>query len=368
MRKRPFDNIFHSMVEFSSLREAFHGAAKGKSNRLAVMSFEKDLEENLFAIRDEILNGTYEFGPYRSFYVTEPKLRLIESACFRDRVVHHAIHNKLQAIYYPKFYHHSYACIPGKGTHAAMLTLHRWLKKSHKGYFLKCDIRKYFPNINRTILLDILKRSLKDQLLLELLEKLIYSAPNTGIPIGNLTSQLFANVYLNECDQFVKRELRERYYIRYMDDSVFLLDSHGKAVDLRRTVEAFLNERLKLELSPEKVRIGKVEEGIAFVGYCLRPGSIRVRGAALRRIRGKVLQAYRRSLAREKLDLSANWDHPKVRQSFFFKSWSSFVGQTLLADNSFYLQRKVLKSIKEFSLQEEARKKESVPLTVSSPW
>lgn len=367
MRKRKFHGLFDSMTEFLNLRDAFYLSIKGKRGKAAVELFESALEVNLFSISEELYNETYEFGPYQSFYVNEPKKRLIESAKFRDRVVHHAICMKLNPIYFPQFYKYSFACIPGRGTHSAMLTLHKWVKGSGRGYFLKCDIRKYFPSVNRFILLDILKKTLADEKLLRLLEKLILTAPQTGIPIGNLTSQLFANLYLNELDQYVKRNLQEPYYIRYMDDFVFLVNSHEEAVVLRQKVEEFVVQTLQLELSPEKVHIGRVEDGLPFVGYCLTQKSIRIRGGSLRRCRKKVLIAYKKSFP-QGLSVKENWESKVVRNSLFYKSWSSFVGQTSYVEDSLYLQSKLLNEIEEYSLEiRRKREEKSMPLQRVGP-
>lgn len=363
MRKRKYDGIFESMAEFLNLRDAFYFASKGKKDRIAVMTFDSYLELNLLKVVEELQAETYEFGPYRSFYVIEPKKRLIESARFRDRVVHHAICMKLNPIYYPMFYEYSFACLPEKGTHLAMLTLHNWIKGSGRPYFLKCDIRKYFPSIKRPILMELLRKTLADEKLLRLLERLIFTAPRTGIPIGNLTSQLFANIYLNELDQYAKRELREPFYIRYMDDFVFLLNSHEEALDLRKKVEEFVVNKLQLELSPEKVRIGRVSEGLPFVGYCLRPESIRVRGASLRRCRRKVKTAYKKSFL-DRISVREHWQTDRVRQSLFYRSWSSYVGQTRYAENGLYLQSDLLKEIEIYSsAMREKREEESEALS-----
>jgi RNA-directed DNA polymerase len=345
MRKRKVHGLFDPMTEFSTLRRAFKAAAAGKRDRLAVLSFEMRLEDNLFRLRDELRAETYGFGPYRSFYVHEPKLRLIESACFRDRVVHHALHASLEPLFDAKFYEYSFACRTGRGTHAAMLTLHDWTRRSKREIFLKCDIRKFFPSVDRTRLMSILDRSLGDERLMRLLEKLVMGAPRTGIPIGNLTSQLFANLYLNELDQFVKRQLRVRHYIRYMDDFVALCETPEEARRLRDTVEVFLRDELKMELSPEKVMIGQVRQGIPFVGYYQRPSGIRVRGAALRRCRKKVRKAYRASFGPHHEMGEDFWTSPKTRHSKFFGSWSSFVGQTNYANDGLYLQQKLAREL-----------------------
>lgn len=342
MRKRKAKGLFEPMIEFSSLLKAFYKASKGKKNRLAILSFQANLEENLFRMQEQLQNETYSFGPYRSFYVTEPKVRLIESACFQDRVVHHAIYDRLEPLFDAQFYEYSFACRTGRGTHSAMLTLHKWLYRSKLKTFLKCDIRKYFPSVNREKLLNILNRSIGDDKIIRLLEKLILFAPRTGIPIGNLTSQLFANIYLNELDQFVKRRLKVKYYIRYMDDFILLTKNPDEARSLKNLIRDFIADELKLELSPEKVRIGQVHEGIPFVGYCQRFQDIRVRGATLRRMRKKVRKAYKRTFGKNYEMSEDFWELQKTKRSHFYGSWSSFVGQTKYASDGTYLREKLI--------------------------
>lgn len=345
MRKRKVYGLFDPMTEFPNLIGAFYKAAKGKKNRLAVLSFQANLEDNLFDIQARLRDETYPFGPYRSFYVTEPKLRLIESACFQDRVVHHAIHERLEPLFDSQFYEYSFACRSGRGTHAAMLTLGEWIHNSRLPIFLKCDIRRFFTSINREKLLSILGKSIGDEKMMRLLERLILSAPRTGIPIGNLTSQLLANVYLNELDQFVKRRLRVKHYIRYMDDFILLTEDHESARVLKEEIRVFVEDELKLELSPEKVRIGHVNEGVPFVGYCQRPDDIRVRGAALRRMRKKVRKAYLASFGRHYEMPEDFWESQRMKRTLFYASWSSFVGQTKYTKNANGLSRNLIREL-----------------------
>lgn len=294
---KAYRDLFPQVYSFARLRRSFYAACKGKGNRDSIANFSIGLEENLHAISNSLKSGNYPFGPYRSFYVNEPKRRLIESACFPDRVVHHSIHSLLEPLFDPTFYEHSYACRSGRGHHSAMLKLHHWIKGNPNRYFLKCDIRRFFPSIDRMVLLKILGHTIHDSDMMKCLERLVLSAPGTeGIPIGNLTSQLFANLYLNELDQFVKRRLRIRHYIRYMDDFVLLIDSKDEAAQLRRTIEGFLNETLHLELSPQKVMIGSCSEGISFLGFFLKNSEIRLRGSFYRKLRKKIVMAGHKEL------------------------------------------------------------------------
>lgn len=283
-----FNHLFYNISEFQWLKKSFYAASKSKQNRLAIMKLSVNLEKNLFAIQSELREGTYQFGPYRSFWVEEPKKRLIESARFRDRIVHHAIHSVLEPIFDAQFYYHSYACRTGRGSHEAVITLQNWMRHAPSAFYLKCDIKKYFQSVDRNILLNILGKTIKDERLLELLERLIMTGPSSGIPIGNLTSQLFANLYLNELDQFLKRKLRIKKYIRYMDDFVMLIPTKDEALLLRNICQDFLKTNLNLELSPHKVQIDSVKNGISFLGFQIFPNRLHLRNANFRRMRRKI--------------------------------------------------------------------------------
>ncbi len=321
------NDLFDSMLDPVYLEECYKRAARGKRDRIAVARFATELESNIHEIIESLDTETYDFGPYRSFYVLEPKLRYIESACFPDRVVHHAIFGRLEPLFDMGFYEHSYACRAGRGSHAAMSQLKTWLRNPNLKYYLKCDVRKFFPSIDREILLKMLRRRIEDKKMMRLLEKLLINAPGTGLPIGNLTSQLFANVYLGGLDLFVKRQLSARYYIRYMDDFILLCESQEEAERLRVQVEVFLERKLKLQLSPHKVRIDRVNRGIQFVGYSIFPWAVRLRGAALRRIRRKVLKRFRAEVFKSNGGKDP-FSLGRVRNSSFYGAWCSFLGQS----------------------------------------
>jgi RNA-directed DNA polymerase len=231
----------------------------------------------------------YRHGAYRTFIVADSKKRTIKAAPFRDRVVHHAVCNIIEPIFDPSFIHDSYACRKGKGSHAAVKRLEHFIhaltrererererdgRNAQKLYYLKCDISKFFESIDGAILFDILRRKIHDENTLWLLREIIESNP-VGIPIGNLTSQLFANIYLNELDHFVKRELREWHYVRYMDDFLILGTNKAHLQDVRERIRFFLADRLKLTLHPKKAEIAPVDRGIDFLGYVMLPGGRR---------------------------------------------------------------------------------------------
>lgn len=324
---RKLDGVFESITEFSHLYDSFHRAIKGKRFRSQVALYKLNLEENLFLLQERLRDGSYEFGPYRGFYVHEPKYRYIESAYFENRIVHHAIHACIEPWLDPCLYEHSYACREGRGTHRAMLTLKGWLKNKKLKYYLKCDVKKFFPNIDRDVLLSILERKISDERLMALLTKLILTAPGeNGIPIGNLTSQLLANVYLNELDQFIKRKLRVKHYVRYMDDFIMLLETKDEVREHIKEINDFLNKKLKLQLSPHKTRMDLTRQGVSFVGYHLKGDSVRLRSKALQSIFQKVKSA------RHECDIKAPIDFKskKLKRTKFYASYSSFRGQIAL--------------------------------------
>lgn len=271
---------------FPKLLRCFYRAARAKLDRESVLKFYCDLEANLFEMRDQLLEERYRWGEYRVFWVKDPKLRRIESAPFRDRIVHHAIHEIFEPLFDPGFYDHSYACRTGRGTHAAVRQLRQWVGDRPDWHFLQLDVTKYFNSIRRDVLFELIENRIGDEKLLRLTDSLLRSAPgDIGIPIGNLTSQLFANLYLNPLDQFIKRRLRVPHYIRYMDDLVLLGPDPDELWRWKHQVEQFGHDRLKLRFHPHKVAFGKVADGISFVGYRMHPWRTSVRGKSLRRFR-----------------------------------------------------------------------------------
>ncbi len=240
------------------------------------------------------MRRTYRHGPYREFIVTDSKKRVIKAAPFRDRVVHHAVVNIIEPIFEKAFIFDSYACRRGKGTHRAIKRLEHFIRSLQSrcavaveqcggGYCLKCDISKYFDSIDHGVLFRILAKRIGDENVLWLLREIIESS-DKGIPIGNLTSQLFANVYLHELDWFVKRTLREHYYLRYMDDFVILGADKRHLDNVREVVRAFLRDELKLTLHPKKSDIFPIETGVDFLGYVLRDGKRFVRKSTVKRM------------------------------------------------------------------------------------
>jgi len=282
-------NLFTQVVDFNNLYRAFLGASHGKRDRPEVGEFEYHLETRLCEILEELHAGEYRWGAFHCFWIRDPKRREIRAAPFRDRVVHHAIFNVLDPLFRRSFIADSYACIAGRGTHRAIERYRAFVQtRAGVGYRVQCDIKRYFASVHHEVLVDLLSRRLGDRRLLQLLRTLVQhgaETPDRGMPIGNLTSQLFANIYLDALDHYVKEELRVRHYLRYMDDFLLLAADRGEAREQLAAVRRFLAERLQLELNPRRVSIAPLSEPCTLLGYVHRAdrGS-RVRRRSVRRL------------------------------------------------------------------------------------
>ncbi len=279
-------NLFDKICSFENIYSAYLKARKGKKLKKEVLLFNYNLEANLINLEKELRTGKYVHGGYKEFVVRDSKRRIIRAPCFKDRIVHHALCNVIEPIFEKTFIFDSYACRKGKGTHRAVKRVKTWLKTAGD-YCLQCDIAKYFDSIDQTILLKLIEKKIKDKKTIHLIEEIINSfnqETKVGIPIGNLTSQLFANVYLNELDQNVKRELKQKYFIRYMDDFLIL----GEKQELR-----FLKEKLEkflqsLKLCFKKAEIFPLAKGIDFLGYIIFKDFVLLRKNTIKRILKKI--------------------------------------------------------------------------------
>lgn len=289
---KTFCHLFDKTISIENLFQAWDEFKKGKRKKLDVARFELYLEDNIFALHQEISNRTYRHGEYHGFYITDPKVRHIHKASVRDRVVHHALFSALNPVFEPTFISDSYSCRKGFGTHKGFRRLVSYSRKVSKNYTgncwaLKCDIRKFFDSVDHKILFSIIERRVKDADSLWLVSEIIESyetSPGRGIPIGNLTSQLFANIYLNELDQFIKHKIRVKHYLRYTDDFVILSCDKSYLYYCTSTLKQFLEEGLKLELHPTKTVIRRLEWGIDFLGYVALPHHAVLRTKTKKRI------------------------------------------------------------------------------------
>ncbi|MBI3890058.1 MAG: RNA-dependent DNA polymerase [Candidatus Wallbacteria bacterium] len=298
-----YTGLFERIATPANVLEAFYEARKGKRYRREADRFHARLEENVLELSEELQSGAYRPSGYRSFHVHEPKTRLVSAAPFRDRVVHHAICRVVEPIFETKFIHDTYACRVGKGQHRA-LDRFTYFARRH-AWVMKLDVRKFFPSVDIEKVKELVSRTLVDTSLMALLGRILDSGSKVwagcpepvwfpgdglwtpieracGLPIGNLTSQLLANVYLSPLDHYVKRELHCQAYLRYMDDLVFFADSRATLVGWRREVLRFL-EGWRLRVHPSKCYLGRVEQGTPYLGFRVFPGHRLVLGAGVRR-------------------------------------------------------------------------------------
>lgn len=317
-------NIYQKICDFENLYEAYLEARKNKRYRKDVLDFSARLEENLIQLQNELIYKTYQVGRYREFYVYEPKKRLIMALQFRDRVVQWAIYRHLNPWFDKQFIYDSYGCRKNKGTHRAADRLQYWMRqvsrKEGRYYYLKLDISKYFYRVDHEILLNLLRRKINDMDLVELLGHIIncehtafglpaFTDPedcpkterllNKGMPIGNLTSQMFANIYLNQLDQYAKQKLRLHYYIRYIDDIIILHHDKRRLHEIKDEIEAFLWDELRLNLN-KKTAIRPINHGIEFVGFRIFATHRKLKKASAKRMK-KRLKYLREEYARGKV-------------------------------------------------------------------
>ncbi len=278
-------NLYNQLCSTENLRLAYQKARKGKSAKWYVKEFESDLDNNLLKLQKELSTMTYEPKPLKQFIIRDPKTRVISASNFRDRVVHHALCNTIEPVFEKIFIHDSYANRKDKGTHAALERFDYFKRKvSHNGkllpnardnnmvygYILKADIKHYFDSVDHEVMMHIISKKVRDEKVLCLAKKILDNhyckTPGKGMPIGNLTSQFFANVYLNELDYFVKHKLKAKYYIRYVDDFVTLHESKETLEFCKLQISDFLKS-IKLELHPQKSKVISLHKGVNLLGF-----------------------------------------------------------------------------------------------------
>lgn len=317
---RVWHGIYEKLITKGNIFRGYNQFLKGKKKKRDVVKFAKAKIKNLNDLQLSLLNKTYQPGGYSQFLVHDPKTRIIHKASVRDRVVHHIVSDVLVKIFEPTFIAHSYSCRKGKGTHKGVLALQKMALKVSRNntrtcWALKCDISKFFASINHQILLRVLKRKIGDEDFCDLLTKIVYSFysdktidfdDKKGIPIGNLTSQFFSNVYLNELDQFVKHDLKIKYYVRYADDFVIVDNNLDYLLSLVDPIQKFLKNELDLELHPKKVTTGKFISGIDFLGYIIFPSHIlprtKTKRRLVRKIRNKIREFKQEKITEEALN------------------------------------------------------------------
>ncbi len=304
---KSYANLWPQVTSWENLTAAYRKCRKRKRYKREAVAFDYAWETNLLLLRQDLLDGSYTPGRYRHFYVFEPKRRKISAAPFRDRVVHHALVGVLEPLFERRFIFDSYACRRGKGTHRALDRAQSYLRRH--AFYLKTDVVRFFPNVDHAVLLDLLARQIRDRRLMELIGSIVASGEGVlreeatdeffpgddlfsllrpkGLPIGNLTSQFFANVLLDQVDHFVKEELRAPGYVRYADDLVLFGDDKQALCDQR----AALAERLatlRLRLHARKTQVRPCMGELTFLGCVLHRGGRRLPQAAISRFSRRI--------------------------------------------------------------------------------
>ena len=316
-----------SLFTLANLMRQYQACRRGKRNTVNALHFEAAQELKLLALRDDLVARSYRPGRSVCFFVRRPKLREIFAADFRDRVVHHVLVHHLERLWEPVFIHDSYACRRGRGVHAGVARLQQFMRQAtangtRQAWYLQLDVRNYFMSIDKACLFDMLRARLDerkpcDAQALWLCEQLVFhdcteaplfkghrglldqlpphktlfkAAPGKGLPIGNLNSQFFANVYLNALDQFVKHELKCRWYLRYCDDFVLLAASPEQLRQWQQRIRQFLAERLMLQLNDSRQRLRPIADGADFLGYIVRPTHLLVRRRVVGHLRDRLRQ------------------------------------------------------------------------------
>lgn len=298
---------------------------RGKRSRDDVVRYERYIEANIFHLHKLLVDGTYRHGRYKPFTVCDPKQRLIHKATVQDRLVHQALVSAIEPYFERHFIYDSYSCRKGKGTHAAVSRLQKFLYRASNNntrtvYALKCDVKQFFASVDHSILRELLALHVNDANTLMLLEKVIDSfcmKPEKGIPLGNLTSQLFANVYLHELDWFIKQTLKVRYYLRYCDDFIILSADREYLANLVEKLSTFLSQELELTLHPNKVSLRTWQQGIDFLGYVSKPHATLLRHKTklrmLAQLDYKSLDSY--------LGVCSHADSYELQQTCIMKTW-----------------------------------------------
>ncbi len=294
-----------------NLLESWKEFLKGKHKRKDVQEFSLSLMDNIIQLHQDLANHTYNHGSYQAFRINDPKPRQIHKSLVRDRLLHHALHRMLYPFFDRTFVSDSFSCRIGKGTHKALNRFRQFGYKVSRNntrtcWVLKCDIRKFFENINHEVLLAIFKEYIPDRNIICILKKVIYSfssAPGRGLPLGNLTSQLFVNVYMNEFDQFMKHKLKANYYIRYADDFVVMSQDKSRLEELLPKIGDFLSEHLKLKIHPDKVFIKTLSSGVDFLGWVHFPDHRVLRTTTKRRMMKRLLVSDKQQVRQSYLGL-----------------------------------------------------------------
>lgn len=350
---KSYKNLYQELCSYENLEKAWKKARKGKTLKNYVISFEKNLKENLLQLRYDLLFHSYQPKPLEVFIIRDPKTRKICKSDFRDRIIHHAICNIIEPVFDKLFIYDSYANRVGKGCFEAIKRYDCFKRKVSrnglliknaknssdvKGWCLKADVYHYFDEVSHETLLNIIRKKIKDERVIWLIKKIInnYETKKSGVgmPLGNLTSQFFANIYLNELDQFVKHELKAKYYLRYVDDFVILHENPRILQEYKESINIFLKEHLKLQLHPNKCKIIPIKRGVDLLGFR--------NFYYYRLLRRKTIRTIIRKFHNYKIKLdNKEIEYDKVFDTF--QGWMAYAKQS----NTYKLRQKIIKIVEQ---------------------
>lgn len=322
-QKIQLDHGFEEIICLDNLLSAWREFVRGKRNKSDVMEFSRQLMDNIISLHHDLANGSYGHGGYEAFNIVDPKPRNIHKASVRDRLAHHALYRRLYPFFDQIFIADSFSCRLNKGTHKAIDRFRIFARQASRNnaktcWILKCDIKKFFASIDHQILKKILAEYIPDWKILDLLNKIIDSfysiRPGIGLPLGNLTSQLLVNIYMNKFDQFVKHKLKVKYYIRYADDFVIFSEDKNKLKSLVSQIADFLNDKLKLILHPNKVFIKTLNSGLDFLGWVNFFNHRLLRTKTKRRMFKKILDNPKKETINSYLGLIRHGNTWKIKQ------------------------------------------------------
>ena len=329
MSRIQLQHTYNHIISLENLLEAWKEFVRGKTSRKDVQEFERNLMTNIISLHHELVAKTYVHSTYQHFKISDPKPRDIHKANVRDRLLHHALYRKLSPFFVKTFISDSNSCQDRKGTHRALCRFRKFIGIVSKNnirtvWVLKCDIRKFFTNINHDILFDIVAKYIPDQHILRLMSVIIRSfhsnIAGVGLPLGNLTSQLLANIYMNEFDQFMKHRLKAKYYLRYADDFAVLSTNKTYLETILPVMQDFLGSKLKLSMHPDKIFIQTVYSGVDFLGWVHFPDHRVLRTTTKKRMfRNIKMKNGKEETVKSYLGLIGHGNSWKLRQKIFDK-------------------------------------------------
>ncbi len=316
--------MYDNIISTDNLLAAWKEFLKGKRSKKDVQYFQYKLADNILELYNNLKDKTYTHGGYYAFKISDPKPRDIHKAIVRDRLLHHAIYRILYPYFDPIFIYDSYSCRKRRDTHRALnrfTYFSRVVSKNHRQtlWVLKCDIRKFFASIDQDILLETLKKHIVDENVIWIIQNVVSSfqstAPRKGLPLGNLTSQLLVNIYMNKFDHFMKHVIKAKYYIRYADDFVVMSVDKEWLIRIVPMIQKFLADELSLQLHPNKLSITTLASGIDFLGWVHFPSHKTLRTATKKRMLGRLKRTNKKpEIIQSYLGLLSHGNAKKIRR------------------------------------------------------